>query len=156
MKQDYTFPEVRQIAIHMVSEIKQHVSPHGATVVGLSGDLGTGKTLLVQHIADILGCSDGVCSPTFSIMNFHSVSDDVFEHLIHIDAYRLTSDKELESLLWHDYVKQEKTLICIEWPERVHGLLPTGTLGYVLTHTDTGRHIETLQDPLLFFARDHE
>ena len=106
---------------------------YGATVVGLYGDLGAGKTTLTQMIAKSFGVSDTVTSPTFVIMKIYELKHLVdssqhlgkkFDHLVHIDAYRLESGEELLHLGWKEIISDPKNLILIEWPERVADIMP--------------------------------
>ena len=98
-----------------------------ATVIGLYGDLGAGKTTFTQILARDLGVTEHVTSPTFVIQKVYSLSPTTsqpFERLVHIDAYRLESSHELEVLGWKELLKEPKTLIAIEWPERVSDIMP--------------------------------
>jgi tRNA threonylcarbamoyladenosine biosynthesis protein TsaE len=95
-----------------------------ATVVTLSGELGAGKTTFVQKVAHALGIEDRVTSPTFVLEKIYQLSEQRFERLIHIDAYRLDSSKELEALGFAELLADPKNLILLEWPERVADLIP--------------------------------
>ena len=99
-----------------------------ATVVGLFGDLGSGKTAFVQLLAEILGIKETVTSPTFVIMKSYSLKPKTLNlkpnTLIHIDAYRLESGRELLNLGLEETLKDSKNLVLIEWPERVPDVLP--------------------------------
>lgn len=95
-----------------------------AVIMGLYGDLGSGKTTFTQCVAKILGVKETVTSPTFVIEKIYKLEDKNFSHLIHIDAYRLESGKELETLGWKEISEDPKNLIFIEWPERVSEILP--------------------------------
>lgn len=99
-----------------------------ATVVGLSGELGAGKTAFVKAAAKTLGVSETVTSPTFVIEKIYKLQGQPFEHLIHIDAYRLDSADELRVLGWDDIVREPGNLIFIEWPERVSEIVPDGVI----------------------------
>lgn len=108
-----------------------------ALVVGLSGELGVGKTTFMKAFAEALGIEDTIQSPTFVIMKKFSLkgaskkaqeenfqlSTFNFATLIHIDAYRLDKGEELLKLGWKEIVEDEDNIICIEWPERVLDLL---------------------------------
>ena len=97
-----------------------------ALIVGLSGDLGSGKTTFVQSVANVLGIEKYITSPTFVIQKKYKINSAKvdFENLIHIDAYRLESGRELLDLDWEEVVKNPKNIIFIEWPERVIEILP--------------------------------
>jgi tRNA threonylcarbamoyladenosine biosynthesis protein TsaE len=96
----------------------------GALVVGLYGDLGSGKTTFTQALARHLGVKNNITSPTFVIEKIYKTENSPFENLIHIDAYRLENSKELSVLSWQEQVSNPKNLILIEWPERVVDILP--------------------------------
>lgn len=95
-----------------------------ATVVGLSGDLGAGKTAFTKCIAKSLGVEDTVTSPTFVIEKIYELKDQKFQYLIHIDAYRLESGDELLKLGWQEIISDSKNLILVEWPEMVSAIMP--------------------------------
>ena len=97
----------------------------GAMVIGLSGELGAGKTTFVKAVAEAFGLSHTVTSPTFVIEKIYKLDKELFKHLIHIDAYRLESPAELETLGWHDIVSDPKNIIFIEWADKVETLLPS-------------------------------
>lgn len=96
----------------------------GAVVLALRGDLGSGKTAFTQYVAEALGVEDIVTSPTFVIEKRYLLLDQKFERLIHIDAYRLEKDEDLESLNWDKLLKNPKNLVVVEWSERVSGAIP--------------------------------
>ena len=97
-----------------------------STVVGLYGDLGSGKTTFMKYLAEYFGITETIQSPTFVIMKIYQTSshNEVFKHLIHIDAYRLEKESEMLNLGWQEIISDSKNLICIEWPERIVGIIP--------------------------------
>jgi tRNA threonylcarbamoyladenosine biosynthesis protein TsaE len=100
-----------------------------ALVVGLSGNLGSGKTAFVKAVAATLGITESVTSPTFVIEKIYEskFKDYPWSRLVHIDAYRLESARELEVLNFEKLVEDPNNLILIEWPENVKEILPEGT-----------------------------
>ena len=119
-----------------------------ATVVGLKGDLGAGKTAFVQQVAGILGVVDTITSPTFVIEKIYKLSHSHYTHLIHIDAYRLESDREILSLGWKEIIAEPGNLIMIEWPEKVAGAMPAYTQYLNLKFiNDTTREINYETNP---------
>lgn len=88
----------------------------GPVVAALSGDLGSGKTTFVQHLARHLGIEEIIQSPTFVLEKIYDVPSERFHHMVHIDAYRLegADDRilDLQSL-----VRDPHILVLIEWPE---------------------------------------
>ena len=67
---------------------------HEGTVVCLDGDLGAGKTLFVQNIAQMLGVEGEVTSPTFNLMNVYEGICRIY----HFDLYRRESADELDDI----------------------------------------------------------
>lgn len=106
------------------------VKPHDtrATLMTLSGDLGAGKTTFVQAIARQLGVAEAIQSPTYVLMKKYMLAGQPFDALVHIDAYRLDDPKQLEALDPSSFLGAPRTLVCLEWPERVEGMLPLADL----------------------------
>lgn len=105
----------------------EHISSdrrEGALVVALIGNLGAGKTAWVKTLAKHLGVKEEVTSPTFVIQKNYQTTDSTFAKLSHIDAYRLEKRDDLENIGWNKLVSDPTTLICIEWPSQVEGLVP--------------------------------
>ncbi len=99
-------------------------------VVCLYGDLGAGKTTLVQGIARGLGIKKRVISPTFIIIRN-------YDRLYHIDLYRLDDAKTLGlEELWSD----PANILLIEWPERAETILPKNRWNIKLTTLPDGTH----------------
>ncbi|MBI2618269.1 tRNA (adenosine(37)-N6)-threonylcarbamoyltransferase complex ATPase subunit type 1 TsaE [Candidatus Kaiserbacteria bacterium] len=100
-----------------------------ATVLGLYGDLGAGKTTFAQALARVFGIKETVTSPTFVIMKTYALPKRKthFKHLIHIDAYRLRGSSELTKLGWETLLNDPANLIVIEWAEKVESILPKNT-----------------------------
>lgn len=93
-------------------------------VVALEGDLGAGKTTLVRTIAAARGIDPGmVSSPTFVIVNEYPGAAPGDPPLVHVDAYRLTSEDDLEPLGW-DRLADGSGVLLIEWAERIARALP--------------------------------
>ena len=96
----------------------------GATIIGLYGELGSGKTTFMKYLAESFGVSETIQSPTFVIEKIYELSEQPFKHLIHIDAYRIEKEKEMIDLGWEEIIADPKNLICIEWPEKISGIMP--------------------------------
>lgn len=93
-------------------------------VYTLVGDLGVGKTVLTQGIAEGLGVRDAICSPTFTIVQ---VYEDGRLPLYHFDVYRIADIGEMEEIGYEDYFYGEGVCL-IEWSERIRELLPERVL----------------------------
>ncbi len=94
-----------------------------AIVLGLSGNLGAGKTAFVKAVCKNLGIKETVTSPTFIIMKIYEIPtnslDFPWKRLVHIDAYRIDDPKEIEVLKLEKVIADPKNLILIEWPEKL-------------------------------------
>jgi tRNA threonylcarbamoyladenosine biosynthesis protein TsaE len=145
-------------------------------IFGFSGDLGSGKTTFTQCVAELLGITEHITSPTFVIQKRYSInlpeqSGKFFPYqtLIHIDAYRLESARELEVLNFLDDCKvgadissvevgplhphtsvevrplHSHNLIFIEWPEKVLEILPKDT--QIIQFSFVDEHVRTIEFP---------
>jgi len=109
-----------------------------ATVVGLYGELGTGKTTFTQFIAKELGIKKKINSPTFTIMKRYALKNKNYKNLFHIDAYRLKNEKELPHLGWEEIIENKEHLIFIEWPENIIKAMPKKHHQIHISHTKEG------------------
>jgi tRNA threonylcarbamoyladenosine biosynthesis protein TsaE len=94
-------------------------------VVGLIGDLGSGKTCLVQAICEALKVEGPVTSPTFILINEYAGLDHDGRSLpvYHFDLYRLLGEEELVDLGSDDYFYGNGVCL-VEWADMAHGQLP--------------------------------
>lgn len=111
-------------------------------VICLDGDLGSGKTTLVQGLAAGWGSTDAVSSPTFVLVNIYRRADA--ERLAHLDAYRLDSPMEAE-VLDLDALLADGPLV-VEWAQKVLASLPEE---YLLLQMD---HIQEEHRSMKFIA----
>lgn len=95
----------------------------GGDIVLLHGDLGAGKTTFVKGLAQGLNIKDDITSPTFSLMNVYDVEQADIQNLVHIDTYRLESERDLIEIGIEDYLGNSHTITVIEWPEKIGKLL---------------------------------
>jgi tRNA threonylcarbamoyladenosine biosynthesis protein TsaE len=95
-------------------------SANAPLMITLTGDLGAGKTTLVQAICAGYGVEEPVTSPTYALVHkYYSPKSDVY----HIDLYRLDDPLQLTNIGWDDIVA-EHALILVEWPERGGARIP--------------------------------
>ncbi len=121
--------ELATFAKNLLEKIQKSGDGDQAKVIALSGDLGAGKTTLVQLLAKELKILDIVTSPTFTIMKRYETGEGQFiKELVHMDAYRIESALELRPLHLEPIFKSPGTLICIEWAEKISQVLPKNTL----------------------------
>ncbi|MBL9215865.1 MAG: tRNA (adenosine(37)-N6)-threonylcarbamoyltransferase complex ATPase subunit type 1 TsaE [Opitutaceae bacterium] len=122
--------ETRAVAAELAGAL-----PPDATLA-LHGDLGVGKTTFVQGLARGLGVTDAVTSPTFAIYSIHRGRPTT---LVHLDAYRLENERQIEALLLEEYLASPWCL-AVEWPEKTGAWLPANALHLELSIRDGGRH----------------
>ena len=89
-------------------------------VIALHGDLGAGKTTFVQGLAQAMGVTSPVTSPTFSLLGEYR---GAAQRLIHLDLYRLSSPEELLDIGFLDYLAAPN-IVVVEWPERAETIMP--------------------------------
>jgi tRNA threonylcarbamoyladenosine biosynthesis protein TsaE len=111
------------------------------TTLALHGDMGVGKTTFVQGLAEGLGVKEHVTSPTFAI---YSVYQGKSRKLVHLDAYRLEKEAQLESLLLDEFLISPY-LLAVEWPEKTGAWLPKEAWHLTLSIRDGDRHRMVLQ-----------
>lgn len=120
--------------IELGKEIAVQLSP--GDIVGLIGELGTGKTLLAQAIAKTLGVKDYVTSPTFKLINEYQGKFPVY----HLDLFRL-NNFQIQDLGLEEYLFGNGISI-IEWAEKIRDWLPEHTLIVELSYlSKTSRKI---------------
>lgn len=106
-------------------------------VLGLSGDLGAGKTTLVGGLLAALGHEGPVRSPTYSLIEpYRLAGRDVY----HSDLYRLRDPLELEDLGLRDLLTG-RSLLLVEWPERAGDRLRAADLTLQLEYSAEGRTV---------------
>lgn len=107
-------------------------------VIALRGSLGVGKTAFAGGLAEGLGISEPVVSPTFVLMRRY---DEGFIPLIHVDVYRLGSLGEFDDL--DVFEEASGGVLVIEWGDAVASMLPKDHLVVKIeTTTESGRRIE--------------
>ena len=104
--------------------VSQLVTP--GDVIALSGPLGAGKTVFVRGVTDALEvpASDGVCSPSYALINLYE--NGKFP-LAHLDLYRLADADELEGIGFRDLLAGDY-LVLVEWADRVEEAVDAATL----------------------------
>ena len=112
----------------VADEINRRPASVEAIVLGLYGDLGSGKTTFTKSFISSFGVKQTVTSPTFVIEKIYKLpKKNKFNHIIHIDAYRLNDENEMKDLGWDKILNDPKNIILIEWPERISDILPKNT-----------------------------
>lgn len=106
-------------------------------LICLEGDLGSGKTCLVQGVGRGLGIARPITSPTFVIVNEYAVAEGAHK-LYHIDLYRVESVAEARATGLEEYFYGQGICI-IEWADRIRDLLPTERLWITLYYLEQAK-----------------
>lgn len=93
------------------------VLPDGA-LIAFTGGLGAGKTAFCEGLAEGLGCTDPVSSPTFAIVNYYRGP----RPFAHFDLYRIHTEVDLAAAGFYDYLDMGAVVAC-EWSENCAELL---------------------------------
>lgn len=108
--------------------------------IALYGDLGAGKTTFIKGLARAWEIRETVTSPTFNIFTIYRGS----RNLIHLDAYRITQESQLDDLMLDDFLIPPFCL-AIEWPENLGSQLPADCWKLQLNIVSPGRHSISLK-----------
>jgi tRNA threonylcarbamoyladenosine biosynthesis protein TsaE len=130
MKQVYytnSADETRELAAKIAAE-----TPNG-TVFALDGNLGAGKTVFASGFARGLGITEPVSSPTFTIVQEYPRSEGMFFHL---DLYRIDNPDAALAFGIDEFLYASDAISLVEWPERIDGLFPPGTVRVAIERTD--------------------
>ncbi len=114
--------------------LKNKKERKGALIVGLSGDLGAGKTAFTKFFTKHIGIREKVFSPTYVIMKKYPIKLKGYKFFFHFDAYRLKNEKELLYLGWEEIIGNKEHLIFIEWPENVSKVIPADARFVRISH----------------------
>lgn len=100
----------------------------GGEIIGLTGNLGAGKTIFSKGLAAGLGIKKNINSPTFVLMKIYKIKNNKkgIKNFIHIDAYRLKNPKDIISLGVQEYFNRPDTVIAIEWADKIERPLLKG------------------------------
>lgn len=110
-------------------------APSVPFIITLAGNLGAGKSCLARAFLKKLGVNDPIPSPTYTICETYSLSEELT--ICHIDLYRLEDPEELEMLGFRDMIEDQGILI--EWPERAGSFLPIPDIDINLMWQEDGR-----------------
>ena len=130
MKQVYytnSADETRELAAKIAAE-----TPNG-TVFALDGNLGAGKTVFASGFARGLGITEPVSSPTFTIVQEYPRTNGMFFHL---DLYRIDNPDAALAFGIDEFLYASDAISLVEWPERIDGLFPPGTIRVAIERTD--------------------
>ena len=129
--------ETRAIGARLAAAIEA-ADEEGPLVIGLSGDLGAGKTTLVSGLLGALGHAGPVRSPTYTLIEPYRLAG---RDVNHCDLYRLRDPSEVDELGLRDLLTR-RSILLVEWPERGGDRLPVPDLSLRLGYLADGRIVE--------------
>jgi tRNA threonylcarbamoyladenosine biosynthesis protein TsaE len=107
-------------------------------VLGLTGEIGMGKTCFVRALLQTLGVQSSVKSPTFNLVESYDLP---FATVYHFDLYRLSDEFELEDLGVRDYFVSDSVCL-VEWPEKASSLMLMLDILFEFELNSTGRKLK--------------
>ena len=116
-----SYKQTQKLGENFAKEILKLPLQKSAVVLGLSGNLGGGKTTFLQGFAKGLGVKDKVLSPTFVVMKR-------FGRFYHFDCYRFDKPEDALELGWKEIVSNPKNIVAVEWPKKIKKVLPKDTI----------------------------
>ncbi|MGI8420443.1 MAG: tRNA (adenosine(37)-N6)-threonylcarbamoyltransferase complex ATPase subunit type 1 TsaE [Candidatus Levyibacteriota bacterium] len=120
------FNETQKLGFNLAKRLKS------GEVLALYGDLGAGKTTFMQGLAQGLGITKNIISPTFIIMRTYSVGTGDpgtgISTLYHLDLYRIETEAEAIDLGLLDLMNDPQNIVAIEWPDKIENILPENSL----------------------------
>ena len=134
-------------------------------ILALSGNLGSGKTVFAEGVAEALGVRVKVQSPTFVLMKWYDLPRIRSEpksrrarsrglnqpshgprFLVHIDAYRIERARALAPLGIREMFRDRDAIIVIEWAEKIRSLIPKTAVWITFRHSGTAKRTITVQN----------
>lgn len=109
--------ETKQLGFNLSKKVVK------GSVISLRGSLGAGKTVFAKGFAEVLGITEAIVSPTFTLVQEY---DGVLK-MYHLDLYRLSGEDEFESMGGEDFLYPDGVTL-IEWSEKIEDMLPDNTI----------------------------
>ncbi len=108
--------------------------------IALSGEMGAGKTTLIQSVCKAMGVEDVVASPTFALINEYFTREGA--SIFHFDLYRIEDITEMYDFGYEDYFYSDSYCF-IEWPEKAMELMPEDVLHLTINVLEDGTRVVT-------------
>ncbi len=113
----------------------------GGEVLCLYGDLGSGKTVFCSGVINFFLTKKRVVSPTFIIVRQYVIKHKIIETIYHFDLYRVTEKSSIIDLGLLDLVNKKKSIILIEWADRLKSYLPKKRIDIFLSLINQNKRV---------------
>ena len=127
MEVNFTLDEIEETANKLLA------ASANIKVFAFYGEMGAGKTTFIHALCKVLGVTDVVTSPTFSIINQYKTT--TAQTIYHMDLYRLKDENEAINAGIEDCL-YSGNICLVEWPEKAAGIFPDDTLHVTITSVD--------------------
>lgn len=124
--------ESQRVAKKLLKKLKKRI-------ILCQGNLGSGKTIFIQGLAQGLGIKEPVKSPSFVLMKIYKTKNKKFPLFCHADLYRI---KSWRGIGLEEFLNNPKVLVAIEWPEKIKRYLDDFLLIKFKIHGKTSRELE--------------
>ena len=108
-------------------------------IVGLIGELGSGKTVFVRGLAKGIGIKTKVVSPTFILMR-------QYQNLVHFDFYRVKSVGDALTCGLKDFLGKKDYICVVEWADKIKKILPKDTIIIKFEHIAKNKRRIIIED----------
>lgn len=141
LKKSFNSPQkTKKFAADLAKKLVK-IGSRRALILGLSGDLGSGKTTFVQGFLRALGVRHKITSPTFVLIKHYHLPHyqlpiTNYRYAYHIDCYRVKKPSELLRLDLKEILDNPQDIVLIEWAEKIKKILPKGTTWLKFGHTE--------------------
>ena len=130
----FTSEQIKETAGSFTQVLEKH------PVIAFHGEMGAGKTTFIHAMCEVLGVTENISSPTFSIINQYLAHAE--RTIFHIDLYRLKDEAEAINAGVEDCLFSGDVCL-VEWPERASGIFPDNTLHvYIAALNEHTRRLE--------------
>ena len=127
MEVNFTLEQIKEVAVKFLADTANY------KVFAFHGEMGAGKTTFIHALCEVIGVTDVITSPTFSIINQYKTNDG--QTVYHMDLYRIKDKNEAINAGIEDCLYSGNVCF-VEWPEKVPGIFPDDTLHIKITSVD--------------------
>ncbi len=140
MKKEFTVKGLKDLKAVAEQLLKEKTYP---SVWAFYGEMGAGKTSLIQQLGNVLRVKELVASPTFNLINEYETNSG--QLVYHFDFYRIEDIEEAMNIGTLEYFDSDN-LCLLEWPEKIESLLPETRRNLYIRVTENEKRIIKVED----------